>query len=75
MEYYNSEIVALMKSEDTKNSEGKATALSNELTELFKNIIKFLHHHFISTIYTCLIHNGAWVAELADARDLKSLGA
>jgi hypothetical protein len=30
MEYYNSEIVALMKSEDTKNSEGKATALSKE---------------------------------------------
>ena len=30
MEYYNSEIVALMKSEDTKNREGKARAFSKE---------------------------------------------
>ncbi len=64
-----------LRPEHTKNNEGRPKPLSNELTELFKNIIKCLHHHFISTIYTCLIHNSAWVAELADARDLKSLGA
>jgi integrase len=38
-----------LRPEDTKSGEGRLIPLNNELTELFKNIIKCLHHDFVFT--------------------------
>ena len=39
-----------LKPEDTKGNEGRLIPLNNELTEMFKNIIKCLHHNFVFTL-------------------------
>ena len=38
-----------LRPEDTKNGEGRAIPLNNELTEFFKNTIKCLHHDYVFT--------------------------
>jgi integrase len=38
-----------LRPEDTQNEEPKEIPLNNELTELFRNIIKCVHHNFIFT--------------------------
>jgi len=38
-----------LRFEDTKNGEARAIPLNNELTELFENTIKCLHHDFVFT--------------------------
>jgi integrase len=38
-----------LQPEDTKTNEGRAIPLNNELTEVFKSIIKCLHHDYVFT--------------------------
>jgi integrase len=38
-----------LRPEDTKNSEGRAIPLNNELTQLFKSTIQCLHHDYVFT--------------------------
>ena len=38
-----------MDPDDTKTNEGRAIPLNNELTEVFKSIIKCLHHDYVFT--------------------------